>query len=107
MISNTPPVPYYAVIFTSTASKLENRSGYNEMDKKLSQLVREQPGFLGFDSVSSGIGITVSYWKDLDSILAWKKEKTHLVAQAKGRDVWYKQYKVRICKVERDYGFGI
>jgi heme-degrading monooxygenase HmoA len=28
-----------------------------------------------------------------------------LVAQQRGRAKWYQTFKVRVCRVERDYGF--
>jgi heme-degrading monooxygenase HmoA len=51
------------------------------------------------------VGITVSYWIDLESIKAWKQNAEHILAQRRGRQVWYAEFKTRICKVERDYGF--
>ena len=67
-----------------------------------------QPGFLGAESVrdADGVGITVSYWETLDAIRNWKRNEGHLVAQSKGKSDWYQQYRLRICKVEREYGFG-
>ncbi len=41
----------------------------------------------------------------IDSIRSWKKNSEHLFAQKEGRGKWYSAYRVRICKVERDYGF--
>jgi len=79
LIANTPKVPYYAVIFTSIKSDEDN--GYNEMSKKMVELVKKQDGFLGFESVREGIGITVSYWRDLESINKWKENIEHQVAQ--------------------------
>jgi heme-degrading monooxygenase HmoA len=29
----------------------------------------------------------------------------HTEARVKGRNKWYQQYQLRICKVEREYGF--
>jgi len=103
MISSTPAPPYYAVIFTSIHS--DQDAGYAKMNDLLSGILRDQPGYLGMESVSGEIGITVSYWQNLDSILAWKNQKDHQLAQNKGKQQWYDQYKVRICKVERDYSF--
>ena len=51
--------------------------------------------------------ITVSYWKDLASIRHWKRNLDHLQAQKLGKEKWYLQYKLRICLVERDYGFKV
>ena len=70
------------------------------------ELAKEQEGYLGIESAKEEIGITVSYWKDLDSIRKWKMNADHLMAQEKGRKEWYQNYKTRICLVERDYEFN-
>jgi heme-degrading monooxygenase HmoA len=59
---------------------------------------------LGVDSAREEVGITVSYWADLDSIKSWKANAEHLAAQETDRKSWYDSFKVRISKVERDYG---
>ena len=68
------------------------------------QLCIEQDGFLGMENAQSDIGITISYWSDLEAIKRWKE---HLAskAQREGQNRWYQHYKVRIAKVERDYEF--
>lgn len=103
MIAKTLRPPYYAVIFTSTRTNTEN--GYNEMALKMENLVKFQPGFLGFESARESIGITVSYWKDMESIRNWRENPAHIIARENGREMWYENFKVRIAKVERDYGF--
>lgn len=104
MISRKEP-PYYAVIFTST--RTENNDSYAEMAQRMVELAREQPGFIGVESARDAIGITVSYWKDLEAIRNWKRNGEHLLAQEKGRSDWYKGYTVRIAVVEREYSFGV
>ena len=104
MISKTPEPPYYAVIFTSLRSE-DGDNDYSLMSKKMIELASIQKGFLGVESAREEIGITVSYWKDLESIKIWKNNTEHQIAQTKGRSTWYKSFKVRISKVERDYGF--
>jgi heme-degrading monooxygenase HmoA len=100
-IANTPPAPYYAVIFTSLRTAVDE--GYGDMAEKMVALAAQQPGFLGVESARDGLGITVSYWKDLESIRAWKAHAEHQVAQQLGREKWYAAFKTRIAKVERDY----
>ena len=53
-----------------------------------------------------GVGVTISYWNSLDAIQNWKSVESHATAQKRGQKHWYKHYKVRICKVERDYEFN-
>ena len=94
---------YYAVIFTSTRTEAE--AGYAEMAIKMVELAKAQPGYLGMESARSEIGITVSYWESLEAIKNWKANMEHIEAQEKGKTTWYKNYKVRIAKVEREYEF--
>ena len=100
---NSKFTPYYAVVFTSTQTK--NIEGYSEMAEHMETLAKKQEGFLGVDSAKNEIGITVSYWESLEAIKNWKQNSEHLFAQQKGRTNWYSSYKVRICKVEREYEF--
>ena len=96
--------PYYAVIFTSTTTK--DVKGYLEMAHQMELLAKSQIGFLGFESARDEIGISVSYWDSLGAIADWRMQADHLFAQKKGREEWYKWYKVRVCIVEREYEFG-
>lgn len=102
-ISKTPKPPYYAVVFTSI--RTEGDLKYNEMADKMLELAKKQEGFLGIESARSELGITVSYWKSLEAIKKWKLHAQHTEAREKGRSIWYKAFKVRICKVEHEYGF--
>ena len=103
MIANTPKPPYYAVIFTSLRTEVDDN--YSEIADKMEELAKLQEGYLGIEFARSGMGITVSYWRDLESIKNWKANVDHSMAQAKGRKDWYSAYKTRIALVERDYGF--
>ncbi|MCB9353804.1 MAG: antibiotic biosynthesis monooxygenase [Saprospiraceae bacterium] len=105
MIAKTPSPPYYAVIFTSLRTEVEEE--YSITADRMVELAAGQPGFLGVESARSGTGITVSYWESLDAIRHWKANAEHLIAQKKGRERWYSAYKTRICLVERDYGVGL
>jgi len=103
MIAETPPPPYYAVIFTSI--RTADDQGYEETAVQMLEFVRKQEGFLGVESARNETGITVSYWKDLESIKKWKHHQEHIVAREKGRKIWYQSFKTRIARVESDYEF--
>lgn len=102
LIANTPKPPYYAVIFTS--HRTEGDNGYGQMADRMVELALKQPGFLGIESAREDVGITVSYWSDLESIKQWKADAEHQEAQKLGHEKWYSSFKTRISKVERDYG---
>lgn len=105
MIAKTPAPPYYAVIFTNLRTDADN--GYAAMADLMDDLAQQQDGYLGMESVRDGLGITVSYWTSLEAIKNWKNNAAHRQAQQNGRTEWYKCYKTRVCKVERDYDFGM
>lgn len=99
----TPEPPYWAVVFTSQAS--DDTAGYAETAARMTELALAAPGCLGAESTrdAAGLGITVSYWRDETSILAWKAQAEHLAAQRMGVERWYSRYILRVARVERDY----
>jgi len=101
-IAQTPEPPYVAVIFTSL--RTEGDRGYAAMSARMDELAAEVARLLGLEAAREGLGITVSYWVDEESAAAWKQVAAHLVAQERGRETWYSDYRVRVAVVRRDYG---
>ena len=99
--ARTPEPPYYAVIFTSQRTDVDD--GYGAMGDRMVELASQQPGFLGVESVrdAGGLGITVSYWSSLEAIAAWRANAEHRVAQNSGRKKWYEHFETRVARVER------
>ena len=102
LISETPKPPYYAVIFTSLRTDGDN--GYGATADRMIKLAAKQDGFIGIESAREELGITVSYWQNIDAIKAWKSNLEHLDAQRQGHEKWYSSFRVRISKVEHEYG---
>ncbi|MGY5779186.1 antibiotic biosynthesis monooxygenase family protein [Rhizobium sp. LEGMi135b] len=103
----TPEPPYYIVTFASIRTEGDN--GYGAMGDRMEELAMAQDGFLGLESIREpgGLGITNSFWRDEESILAWKNVVSHLAAQKLGRERWYEEYKVRVGRIERAYDFQV
>lgn len=102
-----PAPPYYVVTFASR--RTQGNNGYGDMAQKMADMAAQQPGYLGVESARSadGFGITNSFWRDEDSIRAWKRDIDHLAAQKQGRESWYEHYEVRIGRIERAYSFSM
>ena len=102
--ANTPEPPYYAVIFTSQHSGVDQDEYANMADKML-ELAKTMPGYLGAESArdNDGLGITVSYWRDEASIANWKSHAEHVEAREKGNHKWYDHFELRVARVERSY----
>lgn len=107
-LAKTPQPPYYAVIFASVRTAHDDED-YGKAADRMAQLASVQPGYLGMDSVrdASGVGITVSYWSSEEAIAAWRRNAEHTIVREQGRRSWYKEYELRVAKIERAYGFKL
>jgi heme-degrading monooxygenase HmoA len=105
-ISNLPfkTLNTYAVIFTSQRTD-KVAAGYEKMAAAMEEAAKKQPGFLYMESVRgpAGFGITISSWQSLDAIKEWKQHTEHMRAQKAGKEKWYSDYKVDICKIQKEY----
>lgn len=92
----------YIVIFKATIKQLD--STYTEMAHKLRDKALTQYNCLKFETSSENdFEIALSYWQSLDDIKNWQQDMEHQVAQGLGKEKWYKNYSVEICKIERAY----
>lgn len=104
MLHDMSPIfdgPHYAVIFTSK-SREGNESRYADVASEMETLAADQEGYLGIDSARTpgGLGISVSYWKDMDSIKSWREHAKHKVAQKMGKDMFYEMFTLRVALVQ-------
>jgi len=94
----------YVVIFRARIKLLD--AEYERTGERMHQLAFEEFGCLDFHSVASETEeITLSYWRDRESIAAWKAHPEHVLAQARGRERWYQAYTIDIAEVARQYQF--
>lgn len=93
-----------AVIFTNRRTG-DDEAGYRDAAREMDALVATQPGYCGMDSVrgADGAGVTVSYWADEASAMAWRDRPEHAAIREQGRAIWYKSYAVSVARIERDY----
>ncbi|MBT2404162.1 MULTISPECIES: antibiotic biosynthesis monooxygenase [unclassified Streptomyces] len=98
--------PYLMAVFTSV--RTPDDSGYPETLSRMKEIVGEIPGFLGYESARNpgGLGITVAYFRDQESLTAWREDLEHQAAMAQGRADWYESYTLHVATVERSHGFA-
>lgn len=95
-----------AVIFTAQRTDAD-ADGYSAAADAMVALAAVQPGYAGIESVrdATGLGITVSYWADDASAVAWRDHSEHAAIRDAGRDRWYAWYRLEVTRVERAYGW--
>lgn len=58
-----------------------------------------------FQSLSRpGCYLSLSYWRDEQSVRLWRATGAHRAAQQAGRDGLFTDYRLRVAAVLRDYG---
>ena len=99
-LNNKPPsTPFIASIFNYYLS--DNLEGYKEYDDLTLELVKQMPGYLGYESFKyEGRGSFISYWKDMESIRTWALHPIHVEAKKRGRELWYRYYHSEIAEVK-------
>ena len=99
-----PPRGAIAVIFISLRTDAD-AAGYAQAAGAMEALAAARPGYLGIDAArgADGFGITVSYWADEASALAWRADAEHAAVRELGRARWYAHYRLIVTQVMRAY----
>jgi len=81
---------------------------YFDLAAELQPLLKAADGFISierFESLTTpGKYLSLSFWRDEASVGAWRALGEHRIAQGKGRDGVFRDYRLRVAGVIRDYG---
>jgi heme-degrading monooxygenase HmoA len=96
-----------AVLFFSRLTP-EAGDEYVATDQRLMEKARNAPGFEDVKSFTAADGerLTIVWWKDVDTLRAWREDPEHRAAQAKGRALWYRYYDMEVVEVIRESHFS-
>lgn len=86
----------------------DHASEYFDQAAELRPLLAQIDGFISierFESLANpGKFLSISYWRDENAIKAWRNLTEHRAAQARGRHAIFRDYRIRVASVLRDYG---
>jgi heme-degrading monooxygenase HmoA len=77
------------------------------MAEEMLETAKTMPGFVDFKSFKAEDGerISIVWWRDEETMAAWRTHARHLVAQRSGREKWYESYKIEVAEVLRANAF--
>jgi heme-degrading monooxygenase HmoA len=85
----------------------EHRAGYLDWAAQLKEELLRMDGFISIERFQSLTDpdklLSLSVWRDEASLAAWRNLESHRAAQAAGRGSMFKDYRIRIAEVVRDY----
>jgi heme-degrading monooxygenase HmoA len=97
----------YAVIF-EVEPEPDRLQDYLDIAGRLRPELEKIDGFISierFESLSQkGKILSLSFWRDEEAIARWRQQEEHHAAQRTGRDRIFRDYRIRVSAVMRDYG---
>jgi heme-degrading monooxygenase HmoA len=89
----------------------EGKTGaYLDIAGGLRPMLRDIEGFISverFESITEpGKYLSLSFWRDEEAVAAWRRTEEHRDAQAAGRGGLFRDYRLRVASVSRDYGMN-
>jgi heme-degrading monooxygenase HmoA len=99
-----------AVIFEVWPAEIGGREAYLDLAAKLKADLERIDGFISVERFESifepGKLLSLSFFRDDEAVSAWRNRPGHRATQAKGRGGVFRDYRLRIASVVRDYGMS-
>jgi len=96
-----------AVIF-EVVPHADKKQNYLDMAAKMRPLVERIDGFLSVERFQSLTDpdklLSISFFRDEDALNEWRRLTEHRQAQKAGRTSYFRDYRLRVAHVLRDYG---
>jgi len=84
------------------------RRGSADLAAELKPQLEQTDGFISVERFQSLVDpdklLSLSFWRDEEAIANWRRHAEHRRAQADGRSGIFRDYRLRIAGVIRDYG---
>mgnify|MGYP003395122637 CR=1 FL=1 len=85
-----------------------DRGAYFRIAGELRPLLNEIDGFISIERFQSLTNedciLSLSFWRDEEAVTQWRNLEAHRAAQAAGRERVFRDYRLRVAHVARDYG---
>jgi heme-degrading monooxygenase HmoA len=86
------------------------RQEYLDIAAALRPELERQDGFISIERFASltneGKVLSLSFWRDEEAVKHWRTIESHRLAQARGRNGVFADYRLRVAGVLRDYGMN-
>jgi heme-degrading monooxygenase HmoA len=88
----------------------EHRQAYLNWAAELKDELMKMEGFLSIERFQSLTDpdklLSLQFWRDEECLSRWRNLEAHRAAQSAGRRAMFKEYRLRVAGVTRDYGLN-
>jgi heme-degrading monooxygenase HmoA len=98
------------VVIFEVEPEYGRRQDYLDIAQRLRSELERVDGFISierFESLTNpGKILSLSFWRDEASVARWRSHEQHRTAQRAGRTGIFRDYRLRVAAVVRDYGMN-
>jgi heme-degrading monooxygenase HmoA len=96
------------VVIFEVQPESDRLQDYLDLAARLRSELEKIDGFISIERFKSlsqeGKILSLSFWRDEEAIACWRRQEQHHAAQREGRERIFRDYRIRVAAVLRDYG---
>lgn len=94
-------------VFRSRIRPDVDQKALAQVGERMHQLATSMPGFVSYKDFTAGDNesVTVVEFESAETLEAWRRHPEHLEAQRQGRETFFLEYSIQVCRPLRSYGF--
>jgi heme-degrading monooxygenase HmoA len=101
------PSSKIVVVFRSRLRADTDMQALEEAGARMYELASAMPGFVSYKdfTAADGESVAIVEFSDEASLLAWRNHPEHVRMQQRGREEFMSEYRIQVCRPEREYSF--
>ena len=88
----------------------QHKAGYLDWAAQLKEELVKMEGFISVERFQSLTDpdklLSLQFWRDDECLAKWRQLEAHRAAQKAGRETMFREYRLKIAEVIRDYGLN-
>ena len=97
------------MVITIFRSRLrpEHQEEYAQWATRIHEIAVRMPGFISIKmfTAEDDERVSIVEFESEETMQAWREQADHRQAQELGRELFYSQYHIQVCRIVRDYSF--
>lgn len=104
---NAPASEKLVIVFRSRLRPEADLAALEAAGARMYELASAMPGFISYQdfTAADGESLALVEFADMASLLAWRDHPEHQAMQQRGRDEFFAEYAIEVCRTVRAYAF--
>jgi heme-degrading monooxygenase HmoA len=95
------------IVFRARLKPGVDMQSLEKVGSRMYELASAMPGFVSYKDFAAqdGESVSVIEFDSLESVAAWREHPEHKLAQRRGRDEFFAEFRIQVCSQVRDTAF--